>query len=72
MGLSTWALDVADDGTSLVVHELNANLSDTTTRACCSRKTPTMSVLIGSKSAINSTEIVGFIAYRYGRELGSP
>jgi len=31
----TWALDVADDGTGLVVHELDAALSDTTTGACC-------------------------------------
>ena len=30
----TWALDVADDGTGLVVHELDAALSDTTTGAC--------------------------------------
>jgi hypothetical protein len=29
----TWALDVADDGTGLVVHELDAALSDTTTGA---------------------------------------
>jgi hypothetical protein len=32
--LRTWALDVADDGTGLVVHELDAALSDTTTGAC--------------------------------------
>ena len=30
----TWALDVADDGTGLVVHELDTALSDTTTGAC--------------------------------------
>lgn len=29
----TRTLDVADDGTSSIVHELNANLSDTTTGA---------------------------------------
>jgi hypothetical protein len=29
----TRALDVTDDGTGLVVHELNANLGDTTTGA---------------------------------------
>lgn len=31
----TWALDVADDGTGLVVHELDTALSDTTTGAYC-------------------------------------
>jgi hypothetical protein len=31
----TWALDVADDGTGLVVHELDTALGDTTTGACC-------------------------------------
>jgi hypothetical protein len=31
--LLTGSLDVADDGTGLVVHELNANLGDTTTGA---------------------------------------
>lgn len=30
----TWALDVADDGAGLVVHELYADLGDTTTRTC--------------------------------------
>lgn len=30
----TWALDVADDGTGLVVHELDTALGDTTTGAC--------------------------------------
>lgn len=30
----TWALDVTDDASGLVVHELNANLGDTTTGAC--------------------------------------
>jgi len=30
----TWALDVADDGSGLVVHELDAALSNTTTGAC--------------------------------------
>ena len=30
--LRTGSLDVTDDGTGLVVHELDANLSDTTTR----------------------------------------
>jgi hypothetical protein len=29
----TWALDVTDDGTGLVVHELDTALGDTTTRA---------------------------------------
>jgi hypothetical protein len=33
-GERTWALDVADDGTGLVVYELDAALSDTTTGAC--------------------------------------
>lgn len=28
----TWALDVSDDGSGLIVHELNADLGDTTTR----------------------------------------
>jgi hypothetical protein len=32
--LPTGSLDVADDGTGLVVHELDANLGDTTARAC--------------------------------------
>ena len=32
----TRALDVADDGTGSVVHELDAHLGDATTRACCS------------------------------------
>lgn len=30
----TWALDVANDGAGLVVHELYADLGDTTTRTC--------------------------------------
>jgi hypothetical protein len=30
----TGTLDVSDDGTSLVVHELDTDLGDTTTRAC--------------------------------------
>jgi len=29
---ANWALDVADDGTGLVVHKLYADLGDTTTR----------------------------------------
>jgi hypothetical protein len=29
----TWALDVTDDGTGGVVHELDADLGDTTTGA---------------------------------------
>lgn len=29
----TWALDVSDDRSGLVVHELDADLGDTTTRA---------------------------------------
>ena len=33
-GSRTWALDVADDGAGLVVHELYADLGDTTTRTC--------------------------------------
>lgn len=32
-GKHTGSLDVADDGTGLVVHELNANLGNTTARA---------------------------------------
>lgn len=32
--MHTWALDVADDGTGLVVHELDTALGDTTTGAC--------------------------------------
>lgn len=30
----TWALDVSDDGTCSIVHEFDADLSDTTSRAC--------------------------------------
>lgn len=30
----TWSLDVADDATGSVVHELDADLGHTTTRAC--------------------------------------
>lgn len=30
----TGTLDVSDDGTGLVVHELDTDLGDTTTRAC--------------------------------------
>lgn len=33
----TRALDVADDGAALVVHELDADLGDTTTRAYSQR-----------------------------------
>ena len=39
----TWALDVADDGTGLVVHELDTALGDTTTGHCihhCSLTAP--------------------------------
>jgi len=32
--IRTWALDVADDRTGSVVHELDAHLCDTTTGAC--------------------------------------
>lgn len=32
-GLRTWSLDVADDGTRSVVHELDADLGDTTAGA---------------------------------------
>lgn len=31
----TWALDVTDDASRCVVHELHAHLCNTTTRACC-------------------------------------
>ena len=31
--LTDWALDVTDDASGLVVHELNANLGNTTARA---------------------------------------
>jgi hypothetical protein len=34
----TWALDVADDGTGLVVHELDTALSNTTAGACYFRQ----------------------------------
>jgi hypothetical protein len=34
----TWALDVADDGTGLVVHEFDTALSNTTTGACSFRQ----------------------------------
>lgn len=30
----TWALDVSDDGAGCVVHELDADLGNATTRAC--------------------------------------
>jgi len=33
----TGTLDVADDGASRVVHELDADLSDATTGTCCAR-----------------------------------
>lgn len=34
VGSLTWALHVADDASGCVVHELDADLSHTTTRAC--------------------------------------
>jgi hypothetical protein len=34
----TGSLDVADDGTGLVIHELNANLGNTTAGACEGKK----------------------------------
>jgi len=34
VALTHGSLDVADDGTAGIVHELHANLGDTTTRAC--------------------------------------
>lgn len=36
----TGSLDVADDGTGLIVHELNANLGNTTAGACKSQFSP--------------------------------
>lgn len=33
-GIFTWALDVADDAAGSVVHELDADLGDTSSRAC--------------------------------------
>jgi hypothetical protein len=39
-GERTWALDVTDDGTGLVVHELDTALGDTTTGACRDRCQP--------------------------------
>ena len=39
-GERTWALDVTDDGTGLVVHELDTALGDTTTGACRDRRQP--------------------------------
>ncbi len=32
--IRTWSLDVADDASGLVIHELDADLGDTTTRTC--------------------------------------
>lgn len=43
----TWALDVADDGTGLVVHELDAALSDTATGACNIIRQPSVSLSCG-------------------------
>lgn len=39
-GERTWALDVTDDGTGLVVHELDTALGDTTTGAYRDRRQP--------------------------------
>lgn len=42
----TWALDVADDGSGLVVHELDAALGDTTTGACVFRQPAVLAVVL--------------------------
>ena len=60
----TWALDVADDGAGLVVHELNANLGDTTTRTWSLPRA--VSKIARTKTTISKTEI----AYRFCRERG--
>ena len=60
-GSRTWALDVADDGTGLVVHKLYADLGDTTARTFI----PTQ--ISRPPSGENRGRI---LAYRCGRERG--
>jgi hypothetical protein len=49
----TWALDVADDGTGLVVHELDAALSDTATGAGSAKDTGDLDEVDGGLSRVH-------------------
>ena len=71
----TWALDVADDGTGLVVHELDTALGDTTTGACMAVSLRFLRYpFILSRAAVRLSSIFFLmrcqnagIAYRYGQ-----
>lgn len=60
----TWALDVADDGAGLVVHELYADLGDTTTRTC------RFPAGLAGRPAGGRAPKSARGAYRYGPERG--
>ena len=51
--LADWALDVADDGTGLVVHELDAALGDTTTGAGSAKDTGDLDEVDGGLSRVH-------------------
>jgi hypothetical protein len=73
--LRTSALDVADDGTGLVVHELDTALGDTTTGACMAVSLRFLRYpFILSRAAVRLSSIFFLmrcqnagIAYRYGQ-----
>jgi hypothetical protein len=51
--LADWALDVADDGTGLVVHELDTALGDTTTGAGSAKDTGDLDEVDGGLSRVH-------------------
>ena len=69
----TWALDVADDGTGLVVHELDTALGDTTTGACCNPSAcHSLTLYIPRRLYVArvSQQKFGKFAYRFGQGHG--
>jgi hypothetical protein len=57
----TWALDVADNASGSIVHELDSDLCDTSSRACTHQllalHSPTCSALRRTSSAENAGDL---------------